>query len=65
MYERMVAAKERQSIGEKGGEETIGGKSGRPRKGGKVQSERGETRYHIKPRRAEKKRFALPGPAMG
>lgn len=42
-YERMAAAKERQSTGEKGGEETIGGKSGRPRKGGKVQSERGET----------------------
>lgn len=50
--------------GEKGEEGTIGGKSGRPRKGGRVRNERGET-HHIKPRRAEKKRFALPGLAMG
>lgn len=63
-YERMVAAKERQGAGEEREEGTIGGKSGRPRKGGRVWNERGET-HHIKPRRAEKKRFALPGLAMG
>lgn len=50
--------------GEEREEGTIGGKSGRPRKGGRVRNERGET-HHIKPRRAEKKRFALPGLAMG
>ncbi|KYM84990.1 hypothetical protein ALC53_04778 [Atta colombica] len=64
----MVAAKERQGTREEEKEEeeeeTIGGKSGRPRKGGRVRNERGET-HHIKPRRAEKKRFALPGLAMG
>lgn len=50
--------------GEEGEEGTIGGKSGRPHKGGRVRNERGET-HHIKPRCAEKKRFALPGLATG
>lgn len=46
----------------KGGEETIGGKSGRPRKGGKVQSERGETVPYKTEARGEKEIcIARPG----
>lgn len=43
-------------------EGTIGGKSGRPRKGERESGAGEERRHHIKPRRAEKKRFALPDP---
>lgn len=62
-YERMAAAKERQDAGEEG-EGTIGGKSGRPRKGGRVQSEREETGPYKTEARGEKE-ICIAGPRDG
>lgn len=46
-------------VGAKEGGSDIGGKGSQPHKGGTDGTKEGERGWHLKPRRAEKKRFAL------